>query len=431
MCCLLWLSLVLSYLIEVNKGQEKMEVYRASGSSMFFPGVPEDDRDLAKFFQWEVCRGNAENETTTGVVQFHAGDTKPSLLKKYIGRLDFFPSNGSFVLQNLTSSDEGLYMLFINLRKVTAQTVRLQITDQLSKASILSNSSSLASTISLTCDVSGKPHGYQWQKDGKEISRPHQLMNRNRSLIIPSARKGDCGTYTCIAINPVSFTQADYTLTIYGIPPEQIVIIVASFAGLILSLVPFIGLIRLCWFKRNTRQASLRQYKLLFLSLFSSNILSLVAIFTALAFWIVLKGAAPMSVVAICFVAILLIFAVTASIAIWNPDSIRRFLGNTSFRASLDVSGIICSFIVIAISVVILAEEIQQNNQGCHVIILAWSTLAPLMVLLVIIFSVYFVIWRCGDGARSQGEQQGGRELQSLNGINADQEPEPEYLQRS
>ncbi|XP_078422531.1 uncharacterized protein LOC144695529 [Cetorhinus maximus] len=176
---------------------------------------------------------------------------------------------------------------------------------------------------------------------------------------------------------------------------------------------------------------SLRQYKLLFVNLFGSNILSLVTIFIALASWIVLKGAAPVPVAAICFVSILLVFAVTASIAIWNQDCIRRFRGNTSFRASLDVSGIICSFIVIAISIVILAEEIQQNNQGCHVIILVWSTLAPLMVLCVIIFSVSFVIWRCGGGARSQGEQQGGRELQNLNGINADQEPEPEYFQRS
>ncbi|XP_067865080.1 HEPACAM family member 2-like [Heterodontus francisci] len=272
-----------------------------------------------------------ENGSEMGVLQFHAGASKPSLMNKYIGRLDFDPANGSFVLHHLTSEDTGLYILSINLQDNPVRTVQLRIMDELSKPSILSNSSSLYSTVQLTCDVFGNPHEYQWQKDGGEISQHHQLINGNRSLIIPSATKGDCGTYTCIATNPIGSTQADYTLIIYGLPSKQIVIVVASIAGLMLSSVSLIGLLLLCCLKRESSQASLRHDKHLFLSLFSSNTLSLVAIFIALASWIAIKGAGPLSVVTLCLVAILLAFAVTVTIAVWNSGClcIKGLFGNT------------------------------------------------------------------------------------------------------
>ncbi|XP_038672120.1 carcinoembryonic antigen-related cell adhesion molecule 2-like [Scyliorhinus canicula] len=214
MHCLFRLSVALSCFAQVLNGQVKMEVYRAPGSSMFFPGAFDDHRDQAEFFQWKVFSGNPGNATGMGVLQYRKGDIRPSLMKKYRGRLDVFPPNGSFVLHNLTFSDAGLYTLSINLRKIVAQNVRLKIIDELTKASILSNSSSLGSTTALTCDVSGEPHWYQWQKDGGEISPHHRLINGNRSLIIPNTTKDDNGMYTCISINPVSTTRANYTLTI-------------------------------------------------------------------------------------------------------------------------------------------------------------------------------------------------------------------------
>ncbi|XP_067865337.1 uncharacterized protein [Heterodontus francisci] len=430
MCCLLQLSLALSYFMQCTTGRVETPVYRTPGSSVFFPGVDEDQKDQVEVFRWKVSNGNIENGTRMAVLQFHAGAPKPSLIKKYIGRLDFDPANGSFVLHHLTSEDTGLYILFMNLQDKPVRTVQLRIMDKLSKPSILSNSSSLYSTVQLTCDVFGNPHEYQWQKDGGEISQHHQLINGNRSLIIPSATKGDCGTYTCIATNPIGSTQADYTLIIYGLPSKQIVIVVASIAGLMLSSVSLIVLLLLCCLKRESSQASLRHDKLLFLSLFSSNTLSFVAIFIALASWIAIKGAGPLSVVTLCLVAILLALAVTAAIAVWNSGClcIERLRGNTGFRASLSL---ICSFIVMVISIVILAEEIQQSNQGCDVTILTWSILIPLLVVCITVFSIFFVIWcwrndeRNSDARNQQAQQVNGERLE-LNGIRPDQEPEPE-----
>uniref|UniRef100_UPI00398E5F9C uncharacterized protein n=1 Tax=Pristiophorus japonicus TaxID=55135 RepID=UPI00398E5F9C len=423
MHCLLLQSLVLSNFIQFITG----EVYSTPGSSVSFPGVTENQRVLVKVFLWEVSSGNVKNGSRMGVLQFHAGAEKPSLMNKYKGRLDFFPFNGSFALHNLTYGDEGRYTLSINLPKTIARTVQLRVIDALSKPSILSNSSSLGSTIQIICDVFGNPHEYQWQKDGGEISQHHWLINGNRSLIIPSATKGDCGTYTCVAINPVSSSQADYTLTIYGIPGEQIVIVVTAIIGLILSAVSLFGLIVLCYLKGESSQVSLRQPKRLFLSLFISNTLSLVANFIALTSWIAIKGNSPASVVALCFVSVLLVLAGSVTIVIWNMGClcIWKFLANIGFRALIDFCGIMCSIIVMTVSIIILAEEIQLNNQGCQFTILTWSILIPLLAVCAVIFAVSFAIWRCktednnGDAAN---QHQDGRELQALNGIKPEQE---------
>ncbi|XP_067829868.1 carcinoembryonic antigen-related cell adhesion molecule 1-like [Heptranchias perlo] len=430
MCNFVTVYLALSAFIQLITGQGdtvEMEVYAQLGTSVQFYGVSEDQRGTAEVFLWEMISGNAENGTKMGVLKFHAGAREHSLTNKYIGRLDF-ALNGSFILHNLTPKDEGLYILTINLSKV--QSVRLRIIDALSKASILFNSSSLHSTIQLTCDVFGNPHVYQWQKGGGEISQNHRLINGNRSLIIPDATKDDCGTFTCVAINPISSIQANYTLTFPGIPQEEIVILDASIVGLIFSAISFIGLILLCCLAKESNQAPLRQPKLLFLGLLSSNTLSLVAIFIALTSWIVVKGATSVPVAALCTVSVLLILAVTETIAIWNLGCpcVWTFLKKTGFRALIDLSGMMSSFIVMVISIVILLEEIQQNSQGCHITILTWNILIALFIVCVMIFAISFAIWRCKDedtnsDANNQQAEQNNGELQQLNGIIRSDQP--------
>ncbi|XP_038671401.1 HEPACAM family member 2-like isoform X1 [Scyliorhinus canicula] len=453
--------IALNYFVQPFTALAETEVFRAPGSSVHFPGVNEDQRDQAKVFQWKVSHGNTENGTRMRVLQFHAGATEPSLMKKYINRVDFSSSNGSsngsFVLHNLTFLDQGHYELFINLQNTIVQEVRLSIIDKLAKASILSNTSSLASTIALTCDVSGKPHGYKWQKDGGEISPRHWLINGNRSLIIPSSMKGDCGIYTCLAVNPISSIQADYTLTIYGIPPEQSTIIVAAIAALVFSAVAFIGLMLLCCLKRRSRQGRYSHVELLqrfsasemngpplpetsssvsapanygrhaFMILLFSNIVSLVAIVVALTSWIAMKGTASVSAMALIFVVGLLVLALAFAIQLWSLEHqcTTAFLKCAAFRGLLDASFDTCPSIVIAISIVILVQEIQQNNQGCHAVYLTWWIVGSILIIFLIILSIASAIW-CrrnkdgnngaeNNGAENHQEQQAGRELEPLN----------------
>ncbi|GCB79057.1 hypothetical protein scyTo_0017830 [Scyliorhinus torazame] len=222
--------IALNYFVRFTALAE-IEVFRAPGSSVHFPGVNEDQRDQAK--------------------------------------------------------------------NTTVREVWLWIIDELAKASILSNSSSLASTIALTC-----------------------------------------------------------------IPPEQIIIIVAAIAGLVLSPVSLLGLMLLCCSKEPLRQAPMNYGRQVFRILLFSNISSLVAIVVALASWIAIKGAASVSVMALIFVVSLLVLALTYTISLWSlkHQCVTAFLKCAAFRGLLDTSCATCPFIVIAISIAILAEEIQQNT---------------------------------------------------------------------
>ncbi|XP_048472478.1 vascular endothelial growth factor receptor 2-like [Rhincodon typus] len=250
MCHSFRMLFVLGYFLQWSTVQAEMNIHCIPGSSVSLSGVDEEQKNKAEFFQWKLTHGN----TDIPVLQFHKGDTRPPLLKKYDGRLDVFPFNGSFVLHNLTASDQGLYTLHINLQNVTVQAIRLWVIDELSNPSIFSNSTFIASTIMLTCNVSGQPHEYRWQKDGGNISQHHQRVDGNRSLIIPNAGKDDCGTYTCVVINPVSSVWADYTVTIFGIPQEQYIIVVASVVGLVLSAASFTGQIVQCCLNKQLSQ---------------------------------------------------------------------------------------------------------------------------------------------------------------------------------
>ncbi|XP_078272142.1 uncharacterized protein LOC144602894 [Rhinoraja longicauda] len=155
-----------------------------------------------------------------------------------------------------------------------------------------SNGSSPGATIQLECTVVGDARRYWWQKDGVDIPH-HHLVEGNRSLVLLDVTRKNCGIYTCTVSNPVSYVQEDYTLTIYGLQQMDIVVIVASIVGIIFPTTSFIGLLVLCISRKKLVQAPLRQHKRWVLLLVASNTISLVAIFIALIFWMVIRGMSP------------------------------------------------------------------------------------------------------------------------------------------
>ncbi|XP_062904278.1 uncharacterized protein LOC134346689 [Mobula hypostoma] len=378
------------------------------GSSVTFPGMDENEMRITQVIHWEKVPEHPGNVTSMDpFLMFHVGAKKPALIKKYLGRIDFSPSNGSLVFRNLTYADAGCYRLSINLRTSTIHYVCLNIIDELSKPSIWINSSSLHSPIQLSCNVDGDSLSYQWRKDGKEVSQD-QLMDGNKSLVIRSASRSDCGTYTCNVTNPVSTVRAYYSLTIHGLPLVETVIVATSIIGIIFSAVAFFGLLLLCCFGTEMRRGSLRQPKYLFLLLFICNTLSLVVISIALISWIAIKGASSAPVAALFIVVVLLPLNGCLTIIIWNLgcQCIRKFLDCTGLRASIDLGCIMSSILVIAISIVILAEEIQQSNQGCHVSYLTWSTVAPLIIVAAIIFFSFLIVWKRDSSSSSESNDQ-------------------------
>ncbi|XP_051899406.1 leucine-rich repeats and immunoglobulin-like domains protein 1 isoform X2 [Pristis pectinata] len=276
----------------------------------------------------------------------HYATAEPS--ENFKSRLQFFPSNGSLAVNRLGADDQGAYSFTVDGQEV--KIVYLQVYDKLLETLILTDSSSLSSTIELTCNVSGDPHQYQWRKDGREISLLHQLMNGNRTLVIPEASSHDCGTYTCVATNPVSSSEANFILTL----------------------------------------PATKRFKYCLLILLFCNVVSRAAILIALIYWIALKGADPQSaaVLWIAFFLLLVLIPFHVQVLSWRCTDCFQNLENWNQAVvGLHVT-------VIIISIFVLMSMTHQNNARCDNLA-TWNIYFATRIGCAMLFLLSAVVRRC------------------------------------
>ncbi|XP_032872059.1 hemicentin-2-like [Amblyraja radiata] len=132
---------------------------------------------------------------------------------QFKSRLKFNPSMGTLTINELQHGDDGNYTFLINNEEI--KILRLLIFEKLSDVLILKDNRSLGFLINLRCDITGNPTEYQWWKDGGGISQHHQFTEENSTLVITRSLVSDCGTYTCIAKNPISSIKQDYNLILH------------------------------------------------------------------------------------------------------------------------------------------------------------------------------------------------------------------------
>ncbi|XP_078271998.1 uncharacterized protein LOC144602733 isoform X2 [Rhinoraja longicauda] len=364
------------------------EISSVDGGSVMFPGVAADQHGGVKVFQWKKAGGAAgKGSPAKAMLQFHSGSRGAAVVRSYRGRVTFFPRNGSMAFLNVTRRDAGLYLLYVNLQRDAVQSVRLLVMDRLSEVSLWSNSSSLGSTVQLNCAVTGTPRQYQWRKDGRPVSRHHRLLNGNASLVIPRASRVDCGTYTCIVSNPVSFARENLTLTLYGVPAEQIVAMMVWASGLLYSSLSLIGSTFLRVYKHASTTESRRILFYLLTWLSGWNTPSLVIVHIAVISWVVLKGTFTVPTGSLYIVSALFLttIAFTAIPKLHHPGFLK-FVQLTGFKIVLEFS----PTIVILTSIIELKETFQQMNQGCHSHSLSWGTFLASTTVGAVIFSLYF-----------------------------------------
>ncbi|XP_072115106.1 CD48 antigen-like isoform X5 [Mobula birostris] len=290
---------------------EKWKVVNGTIGSSFFLD-PEHEGDLSRSeILWTFTGSNKSLVT----ILDHVPDKpveKP--YEQFRSRLQFNASTGCLLVYRIKPEDQGVYNFVVDERRTT--TIELLLFYKLSKIFIRSYSVA-GNTIQLTCEVDGNPHKYEWLKNGGEISQRHWLINESRSLILTDFANV-CRTYTCVASNPISLVQANYTVN----PP----------------------------------------------------------------------GAVFIPVVALCTVSALLLAIITPiDILKFGCSFNGKFQGKKGSQPFIALSG----FIIIPISITVLKEEIQQNNQSCHTTILTWSIPIALLVSCVIIMSVFFATYRC------------------------------------
>ncbi|XP_051899407.1 uncharacterized protein LOC127585772 isoform X3 [Pristis pectinata] len=315
----------------------------------------------------------------------HYATAEPS--ENFKSRLQFFPSNGSLAVNRLGADDQGAYSFTVDGQEV--KIVYLQVYDKLLETLILTDSSSLSSTIELTCNVSGDPHQYQWRKDGREISLLHQLMNGNRTLVIPEASSHDCGTYTCVATNPVSSSEANFILTLPGFHPVGITVVTLSLIELLISAVSLIACVSLRCLKVESLKAT-KRFKYCLLILLFCNVVSRAAILIALIYWIALKGADPQSaaVLWIAFFLLLVLIPFHVQVLSWRCTDCFQNLENWNQAVvGLHVT-------VIIISIFVLMSMTHQNNARCDNLA-TWNIYFATRIGCAMLFLLSAVVRRC------------------------------------
>ncbi|XP_072886317.1 uncharacterized protein [Hemitrygon akajei] len=393
--CSHFLSLFL--LLSLGSSEKQKVVIGTIGSSVLLD--PEHQGDLSRSeILWTFT---SSNKSPVTILDYVPGKPVEEPNEQFRSRLQFNASTGCLLVDRMKPEDQGVYNFEVNERRTT--TIELCLFYELSKT-FIRNYSATGNTMKLTCEVKGNPHKYEWLKNRGEISQRHWLINENRSLIILTDLTNECGTYTCVATNPVSSAQANYTLNPSGASGEDSIIIIASITGLVSSLVSHSGSLLLSWLEKNSNQV--------FQSLINCNILSVVATFVALISWIAIKGAAFISVVALCTVCALFLAIITPIVILKFGCSFNgKFQRTKGSQPFIALSG----FIIIPISITVLKEEIQQNNQSCHTSILTWSIPIALLVSCVIIMTVFLATYRCkyhrNENASIEVRQQDNEDL--------------------
>uniref|UniRef100_A0A2K5XB45 Ig-like domain-containing protein n=1 Tax=Mandrillus leucophaeus TaxID=9568 RepID=A0A2K5XB45_MANLE len=142
----------------------------------------------------------------------------------YSGRETLY-SNGSLLIRNVTKQDTGSYTVKIMNRMEETKGVTVHFTLYLETPKPYISSSNLnpregTETVILSCDPDTQDVSYLWWINGQSlpISRPWQLSENNRILILYGVTKDIAGPYECEMKNPVSSSRSDpVTLNlIYG-----------------------------------------------------------------------------------------------------------------------------------------------------------------------------------------------------------------------
>ncbi|XP_072113452.1 CD48 antigen-like isoform X2 [Mobula birostris] len=217
------------------------------GSSVFLD--PEHQGDLSRSEILWTFTGS--NKSLVTILDHVPDEPVEKPYEQFRSRLQFNASTGCLLVYRIKPEDQGVYNFVVDERRTT--TIELLLFCKLSKTFIRSYSVA-GNTIQLTCEVDGNPHKYEWLKNGGKISQRHWLINESRSLIILTDLTNECGKYTCVATNPVSSIQANYTLNPPGSSGEDSIIIIVSITGLVSSLVSHSGFLLLLWLEKKSKQ---------------------------------------------------------------------------------------------------------------------------------------------------------------------------------
>ncbi|KAL9869682.1 HEPACAM family member 2 isoform 3-T3 [Geothlypis trichas] len=139
---------------------------------------------------------------------------------EYQHKFTLMPPNASLRINPLHLSDEGNYIVKVNVRGngtiAASQKIQVAVDVPVTKPTVHTEPSSgvveYVGNITLKCIVDrGTRVAYQWMKNGKHLhAGPNYIFSSNNAtLLIVPAVKEDIGNYSCLVSNPVSAMESE------------------------------------------------------------------------------------------------------------------------------------------------------------------------------------------------------------------------------
>ncbi|XP_068552708.1 uncharacterized protein [Anas acuta] len=212
---------------------EMTELWAEEGSSvtMHAPAIK-----YVNLTEWEYIR----NGIPKLILDYYAESQAVTIEPAYKGRVVFYQNNGSLVLQKLRETDSGTYKATVNLMQDKAATTTLRVIEPLPQPKLLSSSNLDGSLINLTCVLpEGTVADVFWKKDGHPLppEKFSQITGKTAVLQIRNAEKSDCGSYSCIINNSISWKEAALNLTMTGLTPPARAAQMMTAAALVLTAI--------------------------------------------------------------------------------------------------------------------------------------------------------------------------------------------------
>ncbi|KAM7094932.1 CD48 antigen-like [Ciconia maguari] len=185
----------------------------AVGSSVLLPGP--DNVTHVFSMRWEHLNGTSSRT----ILQYYRGSHNPAIHAPYTGRAIFHPSNGSLLLEDVQESDSGVYKVTVNVGDRESLKILLEVLKPVSRPRLWSSALVAQATGEVLCDVAeGGVDTITWKKDGQPLppDRGFHLSDSLSVLYLRSAKKSDCGSYSCNASNGISWQENSLNVTIAG-----------------------------------------------------------------------------------------------------------------------------------------------------------------------------------------------------------------------
>ncbi|NXI69782.1 HECA2 protein, partial [Anseranas semipalmata] len=165
--------------------------------------------------RWEYLNGTISR----AILQYDEGSHNMAIHAPYVGRALFHPSNGSLLLEDLQERDSGVYKVTINLAERESLKILLDVLKPVSRPRLWSSGLVAKASGEVLCEVAeGRVDTVTWKKDGQTLplGRGFFLSGSLSILHLRTAKKSDCGSYSCNASNGISWQETSLNVTVAG-----------------------------------------------------------------------------------------------------------------------------------------------------------------------------------------------------------------------